>query len=208
MAALYVYSVMFYWAEWFSRTANTLLVFSFAMFVLNWLYGRLQMPIIPWHIDTFGYACFYMGIGKWYKEMEMKVNHYVDNKWFVFVCFIVYVVFITVFDLHISFAGSKYLIDSFVVTLIGLVIVIFLSKHILQNSFFLLFVGANTLFYFAFHGKVYSLLQTLCHKFLSDVVLNIDGMHDMIAIGITILDALLLILPAMFVNRYCGFFIR
>ena len=137
--------------------------------------------------------------------MEMKVNHYVDNKWFVLVCFIVYVVFITVFYLHISFAGSKYLIDSFVVTLIGLVIVIFLSKHILQNSRFLLFDGANTLFYFAFHGKVYSLLQTLCHKFLSDVVLNIDGMHDMIAIGITILDALLLILPAMFVNRYCGF---
>lgn len=205
VAALYVYSVIFYWVERFSRTAKKLLVISFALFVLNWLYGKLQVPSIPWHIDTFGYACFYMGIGKWYKEMEMKANRYVDNKWFVLICFIVYVVSITVLDLHISFAGSKYLIDSFVVTLSGLVIVLFLSKHILQNSRFLLFVGANTLFYFAFHGKVYSILQTLCHKLLSDAVLNMDGMHDMIAVGITILDALLLILPAMFVDRYCGF---
>lgn len=205
VAALYVYSVMFYWVERFSRTANTLLVLSFAMFILNWLYGRLQMPSIPWHISSFGYACFYMGLGKWYKEMEMKVNRYVDNKWFVFICFIVYVVSIIVFDLHISFTGSRYLVDSFVVTLTGLVVILFLSKHIFQNSRFLLFIGANTLFYFAFHGKVLSLLQTLCHKLLSDAVLNMDCMHDMIAVGITILDALLLILPAMFVNRYCAF---
>ena len=116
-----------------------------------------------------------------------------------------YIILITAFDLHISFSGSTYLIDSIVVTILGLIVMLYVSKHIFNNSRFLLFVGANTLFYFAFHGKVLSSLQTLCHKFLTDAVLNIDGMHDIIAIGITILDALLLILPAMFVNRYCGF---
>lgn len=205
VAALYVYSVIFYWVERFSRTANTLLVLSFAMFLLNWLYGRLQMPSIPWHIDTFGYACFYMGLGKWYKEKEKSVNRYVDNKWLVLCCLVFYIILITAFDLHISFSGSTYLIDSIVVTILGLIVMLYVSKHIFDNSRFLLFVGANTLFYFAFHGKGYSSLQTLCHKFLSDAVLNNVGVHDMIAVGITLLDAVILILPAMFVNRYCRF---
>lgn len=205
VAALYVYSVIFYWIEKVSCTAKKLLVVSFALFVLNWLYGKLQVPSIPWHLDAFGYACFYMGLGKWYKEKEKTVNRYVENKWFALCCLIFYIILITAFDLHISFFGSTYLIDSIVVTISGLIVMLYVSKHILDNSRFLLFVGANTLFYFAFHGKVYSLLQTLCHKFLSDVVLNISGMHDIIAVGITILDAVILILPAMFVNRYCGF---
>ena len=130
VAALYVYSVIFYWVERFSRTASTLLVLSFAMFLLNWLYGRLQMPSIPWHIDTFGYACFYMGLGKWYKEKEKSVNRYVDNKWLVLCCLVFYIILITAFDLHISFSGSTYLIDSIVVTILGLIVMLYVATCI------------------------------------------------------------------------------
>lgn len=205
VAALYVYSIIFYWIERFSKTATSLLVISIGLFILNWGYAQLNLPSIPWHIDTFGYACFYMGIGKYYKEKEMSMNHYLDNKWFVLSSLILYVVIITLCDLHVSFSGSKYLIDSLVVTLLGLVVMLYVSKHILQNSRFLLFVGANTLFYFAFHGKGYSLLQTLCHKIIADEYLNICGARDVLAFIITFVDALILILPAMFVNRYCSF---
>lgn len=205
VAALYVYSVIFFWIEKFSCTARKLLLVSFALFGLNWLYGKLQVPSIPWHIDAFGYACFYMGLGKWYKEKKILVNRFVDNKWFVLSCMIVYIVLITAFDLHISFSGSTYLIDSIVVTILGLIVMLYVSKHIFQNCRFLLFVGANTLFYFAFHGKVYSLLQTLCHKLIADSFLSLYGMQNVVAFAIVLLDALILILPAMFVNRYCPF---
>ena len=116
-----------------------------------------------------------------------------------------YVTLITVFDLHISFAGGKMMVDALAVTLPGLTIIIYVSKHILANSRFLLFVGANTLFYFAFHGKVFSLLQTICHKLLSEDWLAIGSVEVGMGFAIAFLDAVVLILPAMFVNRYCPF---
>lgn len=205
VAALYVYSVIFYWVERFSKNATGLLVVSVALFVLNWGYSRLQLPALPWYIHSSGYACFYMGLGKWYKEKEAVVNRYLDNKWVVMAAFAIYVLLITLFDLHISFFGSELLIDALVVTVLGLIVMLYVSKHILHNSRFLLFVGANTLFYFAFHGKVYSLLQTVCHKLLSGDLLAVVGVQDALAFAIVFLDALILILPAIFVNRYCPF---
>lgn len=102
-----------------------------------------------------------------------------------------------------SFSGSPMGIDALWVTLLGLAVCIYVSKLWINNDQFLLFVGANTLFYFAFHGKVYSLLQTIAAK-----VFAIGGFeHSMwtdtsLGFVITLLDALILILPAMFVNRY------
>lgn len=80
---------------------------------------------------------------------------------------------------------------------------VYLSKHVLQNSRFLLFVGANTLFYFAFHGKVYSLLQTIIHKVLPAVMSSPEYQQTVIALCIVLLDAAILIIPAMLVNKYC-----
>lgn len=205
VAALYVYSIIFYWVERFSKNTTTLLVVSIGFFVLNWGYSILHLPAIPWHVNTFGFACFYMGMGKYYKEKEGMLNQYLDNKWIAYSSFIIYVAVITLSDLHVSFCGSKYLVDSLVVTTLGLIVMLYVSKHILENCRILLFVGANTLFYFAFHGKGYSLLQTLSHKIIPDVYLNSGGMRDVLAFVITFLDALILILPAMFINRYCSF---
>lgn len=205
VAALYVYSIIFYWVERFSKNATTLLVISIGLFVLNWGYSRLNLPSIPWHVNTFGFACFYMGMGKYYKEKEGILNQYLDNKWMVSSSFIIYVAIVTLLDLHVSFNGSKYLIDSLVVTTLGLIVMLYVSKHILENCRFLLFVGANTLFYFAFHGKGYSLLQTLSYKIIPEEYLNSCGVRDVLAFAITFLDALILILPAMFVNRYFSF---
>ena len=205
IAALYVYSIIFYWIERFAKTARVLLVVSVGLFILSWLYKALDMPSIPWHIAGFGFACFYMGIGKLYKENETAINTWIDRKLIVAVACVWYIALITIFDLHISFTGGKFGFDALAVTLPGLIIMIFVSKHILANSRFLLFVGANTLFYFAFHGKVYSLLQTVCHRLLSEDLLAIGGVQDGLAFTIVFLDAAILILPAMFVNRYCPF---
>lgn len=205
VAALYVYSVIFYWIERYSKGNKALLLVSVGLFILNWIYARLELPSIPWHIDTFGYACFYMGMGKWYKENETSVNRYIDNKWLVMCASVIYVAVISLFHLNISFCGSTYLLDSLVITNLGLIVMLYVSKHIWNNSRFLLFIGANTLFYFAFHGKVYSLLQTLCHKLISEDLLAVSFVHYGLGGVITILDAMILILPAILVNRYCPF---
>jgi len=205
IAALYVYSIIFYWIERFSQSPKRLLIISIILFLLNYVVVLMEFPSIPWHVDSFGFACFYMGLGKCYKENELKISKFADNKWIVVALLVIYILLLSVFDLRISFGGGKYVVDALSVTIPGLIIMIYVSKHIVQNSKFLLFVGANTLFYFAFHGKVYSLLQTICHKTFPTELLSINDVQNMIGFILVFLDAIILILPTMFVNRYCGF---
>lgn len=205
IAALYVYSIIFYWIERFSKGPNALLVICIILFVLNKVAETAGLPNIPWHIGSFGYACFYMGLGKFYKEKEEMINKITDKKWIAAASIFIYSVLITVYDLRISFGGGRFVLDALSVTIPGLIVMIYISKHFAGNCKFLLFVGANTLFYFAFHGKVYSLLQTICHKTIPAEILCINGIHDAIAFCIVFLDAMILILPAIFINRHFAY---
>lgn len=205
IAALYIYSIIFYWIERVANSPKRLLIISIILFLLNYVIVLMEFPPIPWHVSSFGFACFYMGLGKYYKEKEQKINTFTDNKWIIVTLLIIYILLISVFDLRISFGGGKFVVDALSVTIPGLIIMIYVSKHIVQNSKFLLFVGANTLFYFAFHGKVYSLLQTICHKTFSAELLSMNDVQNIIGFVIVFLDAIILILPTMFLNKYCGF---
>lgn len=205
IAALYVYSVVFYWIERWSGNTSRLMIVCSLLFILNGVCVKMGIPKMPWHIGSIGYACFYMGLGKWYKDHEERVNRVIDNKWAVLLALAFYVSVIALFDLHVSFGGGQWIVDAWSVTVPGLIVMLYISKHLFQNSCFLLFVGANTLFYFAFHGKVYSLLQTICQKMMAADSLESEVGELLVAFCIVILDALILILPAQIVNRYCPF---
>lgn len=90
-----------------------------------------------------------------------------------------------------------------ILTLMGIILIISLSKSISGKWIsMILFVGANSLFYFAFHGKAYSFVFSLMNKLypkwtvINDVV---------ISIFVIIMDILILILPGMAMNKYCPF---
>lgn len=205
VAALYVYSIVFYWVERCCKNVNTLLLVGVGLFVANVISSHwLRPPALPWHINSVGFACFYMALGKWYKHHEEKFDSYCNIKT-IGILLTLYVVMIGIGDLHISYSGSKYAIDAIVVTVIGVTLCVQIAKRWLNNSRFLIFVGANTLFYFAFHGKVYSLLQTIIGKVLPMVGVERGTTID-IVLGVTVMlaDALILILPAMLVNRYAA----
>lgn len=203
IAALYVYSIVFYWVEKFSKNPTNLLLLASFLFAINTLYTKITGGFdVPWHIESTGYACFYMGIGKYYKEKEEKLQKYFDNKYIILLCSFVYIGLITYFNLHVSYSCGNYGIDALLVTIPGIILMIYISKHILQNNKLLLFVGANTLFYFAFHGKGYSILQTLIDKLISPELLASIFVQTLIAFSIVIADSLLLIIPAIIVNKY------
>jgi len=204
VAALYVYSVIFFWVERYSGSPNRLLAVGAVLFVLNAAYSYwLKLPSIPWHVSSAGFACFYMALGKFYKHHEEEIDNAISTKMLIAMA-IAYVVLIQSLGIKVSFAGSKYVVDALLITVIGLILCIRISKSLLVNDRFLLFVGSNTLFYFAFHGKVYSLLQTVTLKMIPTYEVGINKCYDMLTGGGTVLiDALILIIPAMLVNRYC-----
>ena len=203
IAALYMYSLLFYWVEYWSKTIKKLLVVSLALFVLNVAYSIwLDGPQIPWHVASAGFGCFYMGLGKAYKQYERKIDALMLRK-ILLLCLAMYITILCFYHESISFGGSKYILDSLLITSLGLLICVYTSKWILNYNRFLLFVGANTLFYFAFHGKVYSLLQIVIERlFVMGGIEHSFILDICIGLFITFLDALILIPFAMFVNKY------
>ncbi len=202
VGALYVYSLVFYWVERLCKSTNQLFMAGLLLFVANTAYSHwLALPSIPWHVCYAGYACFYMALGKLYKSHEQRIDGLISNRWLPIIA-LAYIAVIYFGDFHITFLGSRYLVDALFVTVIGLILCVLVSKRFLNNSRFLLFVGANTLFYFAFHGKVYSLLQSLAGK--TALYSDAENLFYRLAIAavIVLADALILILPAMFVNKF------
>lgn len=203
IAALYIYSIIFYWIEYFFPSTNKIIIVGLILFILNAILRFwLMLPSIPWHIDAAGFACFYMALGKYYKHHENKIDKIISNKVLILLL-ILYALLIWHFDFKFSFYGSRYIIDSLIITIIGLTLCVYISKRFLQNNKFLLFVGSNTLFYFAFHGKIFAVLQVILKKILPTYIIGQNHLSDFgIAICIVLLDAIILIIPMMIVNKY------
>lgn len=204
IAALFVYSVIFYWVDWICRTPTQLLLFSCCLFAINSIAVHwFDMPAVPWHLQSFGCACFYMALGKLYRMYEERLDSMI-NGWILASCIIVYILFIFISQRYIGHFGSKWVIDSMLITLIGMAILITISKRYIHNSRFLLFVGANTLFYFAFHGKAYSLILFGINKTAPSLLENNPLATDLlVAFAVVLVDAMILIPPTKIVNRYC-----
>lgn len=205
IAALFIYSVGFYFVDKVCTTPIWLLVLSAILFILNSItYHWLGVKFIPWHLATFGFAIFYMALGKLYRLYEKQIDSFLTLPVLaVFLVVYIAAIYFAGRDIYISFYGSKYIVDSMILTLMGIILIISLSKSISGKWIsMILFVGANSLFYFAFHGKAYSFVFSLMNKLypkwtvINDVV---------ISIFVIIMDILILILPGMAMNKYCPF---
>lgn len=199
VAALYIYSIGFYWIEFYCH--DKILYASILLFVLNWIYGYIfNGPDLPWSITGMGYGCAYMGLGRWYRVNEWRFRSLkVATMFFLLV---VYSCTILIVGDAPSYFASKYLIDASILTVLGIALTVSLSKWaVLNNNKLLKFIGANSLFYFAFHGKVLGLLTTLIMLLLKGVYLNLF-VTCVVGLICTFLCAIILIIPAIIVNRY------
>lgn len=203
IAALFVYSVIFYWIDRLCSTPLMLMVVSVILFAVNSLaLHHWGVGPVYWHVECFGCACFYMAAGRIYRIYEQKIDSRVSF-WIVAVLALLYTIYIMWSGTGYGHTGSYYIIDSMAITLAGLVLIIAISKRIFHNSRFLLFVGANTLVYFAFHGKAYSLILTLGRRMWPQVIESGDFTTDIIvAAAVVLLDAVILIPVSMAINRY------
>lgn len=197
--ALYAYSLLFYWIEHYFNSPRKLLWASLILFFINWV---LHLPVLPYTLHTAGFGCAYMGIGKVFRYYETDFDKYMTLRNIIIVL-IGYVIFVSVSP-YISYYGSAYLVDSIVITVLGLFILIFISKRLKAKSKFLLFIGSNSLLYFCLHGKVYAILQSLVHRF-GNLYLSDTMFCNIMGGAITFADAIILIVPIILINRYLPF---
>lgn len=83
-------------------------------------------------------------------------------------------------------------------------LIISVARSVKANRY-MSFVGANTLTYFALHGKVYAVMEALLKKLLPGfyaACLGHVAASSLLAVAITIVMSFLLIIPAVVINRW------
>jgi len=213
IAALFVMNFPFYFLVKYIKNIKILLSVSLGIFLLSSIYVFwLKLPALPWHIQWIGGGCFYMTLGFVYKKYEGKIKSFEKNPLF-FSALLLYLLFIGIrnFFLHLSgfmkFNGSFYFIDALIITLLGIFIMIYVSKK-LKNVELVSFVGTNSLLYFCLHGKVLSFLEHMIVKIFVKFDLGHSNLTDFfLGAGITLLDVLVVIIPVIFINKYLPFLI-
>ena len=204
--ALWAYSIVFYWILRFSKSIRKLLLISCLLVIVNWLYKDVfNGPFLPYYLSYFGYGCLYMSLGYSFRKYETNSDKII-KPWMTIFAMIAYIVTITYTQKTYSFAGGgKCVIDSLLIAILGLFIMVYLSKISLNcGGKFLLFIGANSLLYFCFHGKVLSFLDFIAKKFLyGNGILEHSVTTDIcVRILLTIIDALIVIIPVIVVNKW------
>lgn len=199
LASLYVFSLIYYWVDRWCKNPKQLLITSLGLFALNqvitFVFG---INDLPWEFDKTGFCCFFMGMGKLYSQYEAKIERHLTWK-SALLCFVVYVAIISLMQEYIIFGSCKHLWDSAVLYSTGLVWMLWLSKHVICNSKFLLYVGSNSLLFFCMHRQVLNVVQSVWIKLLLKGGLEASVLTNIVEV---LIIALLLVIPTVIVNKY------
>lgn len=205
--ALYFYSLAYYWIRRWSRQFSGLLVAGILFALANWCAQYIfGLGYLPYNLNFIGYALFWMSLGGAMKIRQSKSDL---SRWITFkgfsIALPVYIAIIYFTGQSYGFAASKTFIDWLVVTVLGCYCLIYLSMTVFSRSKFLLFIGANTLLYFILHGKVFAVLEWGVKKIIPTEIIEAQWCTNLLGLSITILDALILIIPIIIINRYLPF---
>lgn len=205
IACLFTASIFFFPLAKYIRNSKVLILVSMFLFAAN---RFLDLPPIPWHLQFVGYAMFYMSLGIYYKENEDKLA-WLNHRISMIAATLLYLLGVTLYWVvtngAISFGSTKFIIDGWVITVFGIVVCVSFSKK-LCNVRFLQFIGANSLLYFALHGKGYTILQIIVEKVMR--ILNVHhtlSSDFVLGLSIAALDAALVAIPVVLINRYAQF---
>lgn len=165
---------------------------------------------LPWHLEYIFIATFFMFLGYLFRQKWERLLDAI-NKWWVILCvWIAYLLLVYLpFCLQAEFSIALDIAYNYVCELLGIIAIVMAAKTIKANRYFN-FVGQNTLIYFAFHGKVYSLIQTMLHRFAGGMYAKILGnvaLSSIFALCFALLISVILIIPAYIVNRWLPFLV-
>jgi len=192
----------------YAKSSKMLLLFASILFLLSTVYARwLELPNLPWYINIIGFGCFYMTLGHLYKKHEKEILSF-EKRFNIFHIFFVFII-ILIFKYWsnsnaVTFESSKFVVDAVVITCLGILLVIKFAK--LHNYKLFTFIGANSLLFYAMHGKIYSLLQNIAVMLFAKLGIVHTALIDFtLGIGIAISTVIILIIPVLLINKYMPF---
>lgn len=228
IAALFITFIPFYFfikvyqksAEKYNikKVNSAAILIALLLSVLSSVYSKL-MPAeifpwnstsLPWHTEYMFRAMFYMVLGYLFRQNaeELFDKHNTLKNRIIITVFYFLIVFIPYFT-NIEFPFLIQLICNYITALIGITFVIMIAK-IIKPCKYTEYIGQNTLICFAFHGKAYSLIQTILKKFAGSIytqILSNTIISSLFALAFAIVLSVLMIIPAYIINKWFPFII-
>ncbi len=221
VAALFVAFIPFYFIiRWGNKEPDKrqkiVLVLSFVLSILSVVYTILMDPTLlpwnsmelPWHMEYIYQAMFYMVLGYYFKTNYEIVFDKYNTKRNRIICWCVYLVMVYVpYYANVQLPTFINVAYQYACQFVGIIAIVSICKVININRY-IEYVGQNTLIYFALHGKVYSLIQTVLRRFFSGiygtVLSNVIG-SSLFAVLFAFGLSVILIIPAYIINRWLPF---
>ena len=209
VAALFVAFIPFYFIIKWDKPKKACGL-AFGLSLVSVLYSQFMpeqlLPwnsaALPWHLEYVFQAMFWMVLGYYFRQYGEKVfdkRNTTKNR------VAIWAVYLATAYFPDAIGGKGVWIPlSYVRSLTGIIAVVALCKIVKSNRY-IRFVGANTLIYFALHGKVYAVIEMLLEKAAGGfyaACLNNPWSSTLLAIMVTLVMSVVLIIPAMIINRY------
>lgn len=207
VAALFVAFIPFYFVIHWNQPRKAIGI-SILLSIVSVMYTRIVPEdlfpwgnnALPWHIEYMFQAMLWMVLGYYFKQYAEK---WFDDKNTLINRCVVWIAYLIVAYIPDPM-GWGIVFVQYARNLLGIVAVISLCK-VLKSNRYINFVGANTLVYFAFHGKVYAVIEKVLEKYagaLYSMILANPLLSSLLAIMIAFVMSLILIIPAEIINRW------
>ncbi len=204
VAALYSYSILFYWIQRWCVNKKKFFIVALLLFIANWWYKYiLNGPQCPWYLHEVGFGVFYMSLGYLFRSgVEDSVDKWFDENKLICLM-IIYAILITVLGSKISHLGSPFLADAIIISIMGIAICIYLCKYYLYKIKLLNYIGSNSLLYFGFHHKILVIISLFFAKlYTTGLVCHNLFIDELLRWAAILIIALVTIIPTYIVNRW------
>lgn len=208
VAALFMAFIPFYFIIKWDEPKKACVI-SMLLSIVSVIYTHIMNPdllpwnstALPWHIEYIFQAMFWMVLGYYFKRYGEvifdKLNTAVNR------C-VVWLLYLIIVYIPEDVAGDYAILLSYIKSILGILSIIALCK-IFKSNRYVNFVGKNTLIYFALHGKVYSVIEKMLEKVVGsfyEMCLSNSFYSSVLAVLITFILSVMLIIPAMVINRW------
>ncbi len=209
VAAIFVAFIPFYFVLKLNK--RNALILSTVMLIAAEIYA-VMMPkdifpwesnALPWHLEYIPYAMFLMVLGYYFRsDLEERFDR--NNIGSVRAASVA-IYLLLIFSLpRFQNTGIIHVIFEYIKTFAG-IIMLLLNCKVIKTNRYISYVGANTIVYFALHGKLYAVIEhVLSAKFSSAYAACLANvwLSSMLAVMIAIVMSIILLVPTYIINRF------
>ena len=211
IAAMFVFCIAFYpVAKYCGNNRKKLMITISVLAIINIIFSVATKGVrLPWHVNFIGIGCFWLGIGYLLKgKIERLHDLQTKKKATIILCVVLVYVLVLVLSCYCghNYLGFEQVDDNPLLYLltnsVGVALILILSVVTTQFKF-VQFVGRNTLFYFAFHGKLQAVLLLVFEKI--NMMGFLENFNFVTPVAFVIAEALILYFPCIIFSKVMPF---